>query len=188
MSGLKKGGIVSHEAALHDAMAEALAAIGAIASIVQLADFGFKLSVKLFAFGEAVANADRSVKSLANEISLTATVLRELSKVIKSNENHVSPRAVEATEKTIKECFDVFEELSKALEKSVGDVSSSKDRSEKKKITKIERIKWSFFQPRMDLLRSNLDRLKSSLTLMLQVLAYAQSIKKYARLGFIAMI
>jgi hypothetical protein len=82
-------------------MAEALAAIGAVASIAQLADLGFKLSIKLFAFGEAVANADRSVKSLANEISLTSTVLRELGDVITSNENHVSPRAVEATEKTV---------------------------------------------------------------------------------------
>jgi hypothetical protein len=55
-------------------MAEAIAAIGAIASITQLAEYGFKLSIKLFAFGEAVATADRSVKSLSNEISLTSTV------------------------------------------------------------------------------------------------------------------
>lgn len=81
-------------------MAEALAAIGAIASVGQLADFGFQLSIKLFAFGEAVANADRSVKSLSNELSLTAAVLRELSEVLGSDGKHVSPRAVEATEKT----------------------------------------------------------------------------------------
>jgi hypothetical protein len=93
-------------------MAEALAAIVAIASISQLAEYGFKLSVKLFAFSEAVAAADRSVKSLSNEISLTSTVLRELSELLRSetNKKYVSSRAIEATEKTVQECFEVFNE------------------------------------------------------------------------------
>jgi hypothetical protein len=86
-------------------MAEALAVIGAIASISQLAEYGFKLSVKLFAFSETVATADRSVKSLSNEISLTSTVLRELSELLRSENrhgpNHASPGAIEATEKTV---------------------------------------------------------------------------------------
>jgi hypothetical protein len=101
-------------------------------------------------------------------------VLRELSELLGSdNRQYVSPRAIEATEKTVQECFEVFDHLNRALEKSVGDVQDGKDR---KKIKKLERIKWSFFQPRMDLLRTNLDRLKSSLALMLQVLIYARDV------------
>jgi hypothetical protein len=54
--------------------------------------------------------------------------------------------------------LEVFNELSKALDKSVDEVSVGKDGSEKKRLKKLERVKWSIFQPRMDLLRTNLDR------------------------------
>jgi hypothetical protein len=40
----------------------------------------------------------------------------------------------------------------------------------------LEKLKWPFKQPKMELLSSNLDRLKASLTLMLQVLNYARDV------------
>lgn len=42
----------------------------------------------------------------------------------------------------------------------------------------FEKLKWPFKQPKMELLRSNLDRLRASLTLMLQVLSYARDVSK----------
>src|ERR1700761_8016979 len=101
-------------------MAEALAAVGVVASVAQLADYGFKLSIKLFAYSEAVSRADRSIHSLSNEVSLTAAVLRELSALLAADEaRFISAAAVEATAGTVRECLEVFEGLGAVLEKSV---------------------------------------------------------------------
>lgn len=165
-------------------MAKAIAVIGVVASVAQLADYGFKLSVKLFTFSEAVYSADRSIRNMSNDVSLTSTVLKELSEILKADtSNHVSDRAIGAAQQTVTECLAIFEELDKALEKSLGNLGAL-DRDGKKKVkgvATLERLKWPFKQTKMDVLRSNLDRLKASLTLMLQVLSYARELSaRYA--------
>ena len=162
-------------------MAEAIAAIGIVASVAQLADYGFKLSVKLFSFSRAVSAADESIKAISNDVSLTSAVLQELCRIIKSDEsNVVSPRAVEATQQTVNECLQVFEQLNDALDKSLANLGKLENVEGKAKVKRgtiaLEKLKWPFKQPKMELLRSNLDRLKESLGLMLQVLSYARDL------------
>ena len=82
-------------------MAEVIAAIGIAASVAQLADYGFKLSVKLYSFSQAVSTADSSIKGISSDVSLTSTVLQELCLILKDEKAHfVSVTAVEATERT----------------------------------------------------------------------------------------
>lgn len=158
-------------------MAEALAVLGIVASVAQLADYGFKLSIKLFAYSQAVYKADKSIRSFSNEVSLTSAVLKELSTILGAEESrYVSERALEATQTTVNECFTVFDQLNKILEKSMG--SGVDSGTESSKISSFDRLKWPFVQPKVDLLRSNLDRLKASLTLMLQVLSFARDLSK----------
>lgn len=158
-------------------MAEALAALGVVASVAQLADYGFKLSIKLYAYSEAVHKADKSIRSFSNEVSLTSAVLKELSVILGAQENQcVSERALAATQTTVKECFVVFNQLNKILEKSMG--VGAENGTDSSKLSTFDRLKWPFVQPKADLLRSNLDRLKASLTLMLQVLSFARDISK----------
>jgi hypothetical protein len=161
-------------------MAEVIAAIGVVASVAQLAEYGFKLSIKLFTFSQAVSTADQSIKGISNDVSLTSTVLQELCHIIKSDESHVvSPRAVAATQQTVRECLQVFEQLNDALDKSLGNLGkleAGDGRKVKRGTIALERLKWPFKQPKMELMRSNLDRLKASLTLMLQVLSYARDV------------
>lgn len=100
-------------------MAEAIAVIGVVASVAQLADYGFKLSVKLFTFSEAVYSADRSIRNMSNDVSLTSTVLKELSEILKADtSNHVSDRAIGAAQQTVTECLAIFEELDKAWKRA----------------------------------------------------------------------
>jgi hypothetical protein len=155
-------------------MAELLAAVGVVASVAQLADYGFKLSIKLFAYSSAVSKADKSIASLSNEVSLTSAVLKELSGFLRADEaKYISRTAVEATQGTVRECLGVFEELDGVLERTLG---SGEKKGIGGKMRMGEKLKWPFMQPKVDLLRSNLDRLKASLTLMLQVLGYARDI------------
>jgi hypothetical protein len=155
-------------------MAEALAFLGVVASVAQLADYGFKLSIKLFAYSEAVSKADKTIQSLSNEVSLTSAVLKELGTILQEEEaKYVSRTAVEATQGTVQECFSVFEQLNSTLEKSTKGMG---ERGFSMKMKMAEKLKFPFLEPKIELLRSNLDRLKSSLTLMLQVLSYAKDI------------
>jgi len=161
-------------------MAEVLAALAVVASVAQLADYGFKLSVKLFNFSEVVSSADKSIAGISSDVSLTSTVLKELCQIIKEDESRVvSEGALIATAQTVKDCLSIFEELEAALDKSVGVLagggSDGKGKASKRRIVG-EKLKWPFKQQKMELLRSNLDRLKASLTLMLQVLSYARDV------------
>lgn len=155
-------------------MAEALAAIGVVASVAQLADFGFKLSLKLYTFSSTVSAASASIKALSSDVSLTSTVLKELCIIIKLDESSsshvVSPTAIDATAQTVRDCLAVFEQLDEALDKSLGRM----DMGGGKRVR--EKLKWPFKQPKMELLSGNLERLKASLTLMLQVLGYARDV------------
>jgi hypothetical protein len=162
-------------------MAEVIAALGVVASVAQLADYGFKLSVKLYTFGESVYTADKSIKTISNDVSLTSTVLKELCLIIESDEEHiVSNNALEATRHTVDECLAIFQQLNDALDKSLGNMGMLEKLDGKTKVKRgsvaLEKLKWPFKQNKMELLRSNLDRLKASLTLMLQVLSYARDV------------
>lgn len=163
------------------AMAEAITALGVVASVAQLADYGFSLSVMLFTFSQAVYSADQSIKALSNDLSLTSTVLKELSQIIGSDEARVvSEAAFRATKQAVTECLAIFEQLSTALDKSLSNLGMLEERDGKKTAKRgtvaLEKLKWPFKHSKMELLRSNLDRLKASLTLKLQVLSYAREV------------
>jgi hypothetical protein len=159
-------------------MAEAIAAIGVIASVAQLADYGFKLSIKLTSYSEAVSRADRTIESLSNEVSFTSGVLKVLGDILEDDEaKYISRTAVEATQGTVKECFVVFESLTKILDKALPkSLVMEKGGKTVKGMRLREKIMWPFLEPRVELLRVNLDRLKVNLTLMLEVLKFAKDI------------
>ncbi|CAG8950923.1 hypothetical protein HYFRA_00003140 [Hymenoscyphus fraxineus] len=161
-------------------MAEVITILGVAASVAQLADYGIKLSIKLFSYSQAVSQAPATIKELSNDVSLTSTILQELCKTLNSDNAHVvSSSAIEATQQTADECLTIFKQLNDALEKSLvalGIAESEHAEKARKGRVVLEKLKWPFKQPKMELLRLNLDRLKASLTLMVQVLSYAGSI------------
>ena len=111
---------------------------------------------------------------MSNDLSHTSTVLKELSRIIRSDESHiVSETAFQATKQAVTECLSVFEQLNDALDKSLSnlgilDTGEGKKKAKRETIA-LEKLKWPFKQSKMEILRSNLDTLKTSLTLMLQV-------------------
>jgi hypothetical protein len=158
-------------------MAEAIAAVGVVASVAQLADYGFRLSIKLISYSEAVSRADKTIESLSNEVSFTSGVLKVLGDILEHDDAKLINRtAVEATQGTVKECFVVFEGLTKILDKALPKNADEKGARGGKGMKFRERMKWPFMEPKVELMRANLDRLKMNLTLMLEVLKFARDI------------
>ncbi|KAH7355624.1 hypothetical protein BKA66DRAFT_575262 [Pyrenochaeta sp. MPI-SDFR-AT-0127] len=142
-------------------MAETL---GLIASVIQVAGAGLKLSQTLYQYADGVATADRRIKDIAKEIELTSFVIEELGSVFKQDEvpNLISKNALKTANDTMKECSSVFAEIDATLKKS-------------KKNT-LGRLMLPFRDNKIELLRNHIDKLKSTLQLLMQVLTHAHQV------------
>ena len=168
-----------------------MAELGIIAAVVQIADVGLRLSIKLYTFGEIVASADRSVISISKDVSLTSGVLKELGQILEKDRKSqtFSENAVQTADEVVKECLEVFQEMDSILVKklpTLGAGRKGKKREERPKraMIMLEKLKWGYLQPKLQLLRSNLDRLKSTLLLMLNVITYAKQVsEKYVSIA-----
>lgn len=159
-----------------------MAELGIIASVAHIADVGLRLSIKLYTFGEIVASADRSVLSISKDVSLTSGVLKELGHLLdKDREARTfSENAVQTADGVVKECLEVFREMEDILVKKMPGLAKGDGKGggrTKRAAVLLERLKWGYLQPKLQLLRSNLDRLKSTLLLlMLNVITYARQV------------
>ena len=168
-----------------------MAEIGLVASVVQIADTGIKLSITLYSFAETVLTADKSIREIAGDVSLTSSVLEELGRNLKKDQKSrlCSENAVKTAEGIVTECAAIFNEIDGTLQTILEKIKPGVDpRSgngkdgahggRKMAVAALERLKWPFLQPKMQLLRSNLDRLKSTLVLMLNVITYARKVSE----------
>ncbi|KAF2787731.1 hypothetical protein K505DRAFT_316161 [Melanomma pulvis-pyrius CBS 109.77] len=141
-----------------------MAEIGLIASVIQVAGAGLKLSQTLYQYADSVASADRRIRDIAKEVKLTSFVIDELGNIFKQDQTSalLSKNALKTADETVRECSTVFSELDMALKKS-------------KKNT-LGRLMLPFRESKMELLRSHIDKLKSTLQLLMQVLTHAHQI------------
>lgn len=129
-----------------------MAEIGIIASVVQIADTGLRLSVKLYTFGEIVASADRSVISISKDVSLTSGVLKELGQILdKDRETQTfSENAVQTADGVVKACLEVFREMEDILVKKMPSLSAEGREGKggeraRRATVLLERLKWGVF-------------------------------------------
>ena len=87
-----------------------------------------------------------------------------------------SENAMQTADKVVKECLEVFEEIETTLVKKMPSLRVKSSEKRPKAVVLLQRVKWTYLQPKLQLLRSNLDRLKSTLLLMLNVITYARQV------------
>lgn len=163
-----------------------MAELSIIAAVAQIADVGLRLSIKLYTFGEIVATADRAVISISKDVSLTSGVLKELGQILEKDRKSrtFSENAIQTADGVVKECLEVFQEMDSILVKKLPSLGAGRRNEEtraerpKRAMVLLEKLKWGYLQPKLQLLRSNLDRLKSTLLLMLNVITYARQVSE----------
>ena len=160
-----------------------MAEIGAVASIIQVADVGLRLSTTLFTFAETVASADKAVSAISKDVSLTSSVLMELANILRADNGPraYSNSAVDSAIAVVDECSNVFQEVDSILIEKLPKLTSIRKGKATRTTAALERFKWPYLQPRMNLLRSNIERLKSSLLVILNVISLAKAIKYVGR-------
>ena len=157
-----------------------MAELGVIASVIQIADTGLRLSIKLYTFGEIVASADKAVLTLSKDVSLTSSVLKELGQILendgKVDAKFLTRTAIKTADEVVKECLEVFKEMDTIIVKKMPNLRAPGVQKSSKATVLLERLKWPYLQPKLQLLQINLDRLKSTILLMLNVITYARQV------------
>jgi hypothetical protein len=155
-----------------------LEAVGIAASIIQVADLGTKLSVQLFSFYHRVKNANDTVQLLSNEVALVSAILRELGDNLKEEESLklCSDEAFRTLRLVLNQCWDVLGQIQKVV-----DTNDGSDKSRFQLVTGRFRI--VLLEPKLDQLKVNLERLKSTMLLLLNVFLYAGQIRRYTCLS-----
>ncbi len=149
-----------------------MAELSAVAAVIQVAQFGAKLSLSLHSVAETVKSANQDVKRTAKDIALFAQVLKELGLALERGQGSKVYRedAYETSRMIVEECEAVFNEIESILKKATRE---TKPLEAGVTMPKIERFFWPFRRGRVQLLQSNLESLKSTILLKLAVLTYA---------------
>ena len=149
--------------------------ISAAASIVGIAAAGVQVSIKIITLAEQVSTASDRISAIGNDISLTANILQQLGDLIREkpdceNVSIFSRDGLDTTVVSAEMCRRIFQEVAEEIAKASHILKSKKHRiGEKVKLTVLEKAKWPFLQPRLDVLRRDLGEAKSTLMLMVQV-------------------
>lgn len=150
--------------------------LGLAASVIQIAELGAKLSVSLFTFTRKVKNANKTIDALSQEIAVTGAVLQQLGETL-SNDKSVkvcSQEAIDTAKKLVLDTEKVFKNLENLLD------VQEKPNSRFRKAVNLKRLKFPFLESEIEQVQANLERLKSSLLVILNVLIFAEQLRKYA--------
>ncbi|KAJ5905721.1 uncharacterized protein N7473_002637 [Penicillium subrubescens] len=150
-----------------------LEVIGIAASIIQIADLGTKLSVKLFSFYRQIQNADKAIQHLSSDVALTCAILRELGDSLKQDEQSklCSPEAHLTAKQMLKQCEEVLQQIQNMIDESRAPCKSRWQQATNK-------LRNVLNEPDVNLVRGNLERLKSTMLLLLNVVMFAGQLRK----------
>ena len=160
--------------------------VGLVASIVQIAGAGTKLSSALYHFTSSAVRADQDITDIAGDVELTSNALESVGKVFETEDakSIVSKKAVQDANNIIKRCEAVFNDISDLVEKR-----RTTTKNGKKGLSMMGKLSWPLKEQRVELHRRRLESLKNSLVLLLHVLQLAQGqARGYDRLGFASEI
>ncbi|CAK1367811.1 hypothetical protein CB0940_11451 [Cercospora beticola] len=143
--------------------------IGTAASVIQVAEAGFSLATTLYNYSKSVKSAEKDIKKIARDVKLTAKVLQRTHEQLKADVlgKSCTHEAIHDLEEVLDGCREAFQEVDDALMKSMRPGANGKFT-----MSMTEKLKWPLRSSKLEVLRANLEKLKSTLLLMLSVLAY----------------
>lgn len=137
-----------------------------------VAGAGFRLSLLLNAVGVELATADLEIQKIAKEISLFSLMLKQVGLTLASAESIASQAALDTASEITALSQTIFTEVKEMVEMSQQRDANGILRS----ITIAQRVKWCFKKQRVQYLLGQLEALKLSLAIMLQILQLGKTI------------
>lgn len=136
------------------------------ASIIGVAGAGFRLSLILNAVGSEISNAECDIHSIAKGISLFSLMLKQVGKTMEEGRTVASHSAIQTATEIRDHSQVVFDEIKNMVDLAQG----RDDMGHLRSITIAQRIKLCFKKRKVQYLMGQLESLKLSLSIMLQIL------------------
>lgn len=143
-----------------------------IASIIGVAGAGFRLSLILNAVGAEIADTDVEIQTIARGISSFSLMLKQVGINIQATRTLTSQSAIDTVSQIAKQSQSVFDEVKKMVEM----VQKKDEKGNIQSISIAQRVTWCFKKQRIQYMLRQLECLKLSLSLMLQVLQLGKTI------------
>ena len=114
---------------------------------------------------------------MAKDVALFSAVLKDLGKTLERGKESrlYKDAAYESSQLIVKECEEVFGMIIAILKKSTKDGGRSLD-ADNVSLPPMQKFMWVFRRSRVQLLRGNLESLKSTILLQVAVLSYADKV------------
>lgn len=139
-------------------------ALGAAASIIQVAAVGLALAQALYKFCDEASSSNEQVKDLAFYVRSTSLVLEEIGKVFQEEDQGsrpmISQDAIVTVKEIVQKCAGTFNDL----QEIVDDAEQSS----------LGVLKFSIKASRLKVLQFGLGEMRSNLQCMMQVIIYAR--------------
>ncbi|KAL8936620.1 MAG: hypothetical protein Q9216_004835 [Gyalolechia sp. 2 TL-2023] len=147
-----------------------MAEFSIVAAILGIAGAGFRLSLVLNALGVEMATADVEIQNIARAISTYAFTLKQLALTLEAAKSIATQSAMETAKRIADQSQLIFDDI-----KDMADLDQHKDEhGNLRSIAINQRVKWCFKKQRLQYLLGQLEALKLSLSLMLQVLQFGK--------------
>lgn len=158
-----------------------LEVLGIVGNIIQVADLGARVALRLCTFCHKVKQVETNIQTLSKDVSLTCTVLRQLGDNLQQDDQIklYSKDAFLTANAVLEECDKVFRELDSAIDKNLASFAAGAPSEMRNPFLKLSRkVNYVFKEPGLGVLQSNLDRLKNTMLLMLNVIIYAEQLRR----------
>lgn len=137
--------------------------------IIQVAAVGISLVKELYDFSSNACSAAEQVEFVAKNVSLYCTGLRALGKHLENHHSEATTEAEEVALEVHEQSNNLFTKIQNLLPPSREDGS----------ISSTQKLAWSFRKGRVDYLVSQLEYLKSTVGLLLHILASAPKLREF---------
>ncbi|KAI7194260.1 hypothetical protein KC316_g4529 [Hortaea werneckii] len=139
---------------------------------LQVAGAGFQVVETLAAYIQAANGFDKSVAAVQLEVKVTSSTLESLSALLNDHEAEkiCSTKIIGDAKGIFKGCFAAFDEVDQVFRNVVKTGNDGK----KPSLSAGARLKWPLRKGKVEILQANLERLKTTLLLMLSVLSFAR--------------
>lgn len=140
--------------------------VGLAASLIGIATFGVKLTTTLYQFGATASSAREQTDYIARHVGLYSDVLELLARRIDDDEPIHSNKALNLVDDIYHHSHQLFYRIDDLLPK---------------RMTFMQKIKWNYSKSNAELLVAEIEYLKSTVNLLVNVLYTGKKIRKYDR-------
>jgi hypothetical protein len=146
------------------------AEIGIAASLIQITGPAIQLTRTLYEFGSTTSTAREQVDYIGKNVSYYSEVLELLVEQFEHDRPIHSTKAVALAEKLYDHSYDLFDRIRDLIPGG---------RRARNHLSCLQQIAWNFKKTKVDLVVGELEKLKSTVQLLIQVLCAARQIRAY---------